>query len=296
MRVEEIRKVLIIGSGTMGQQIGFLCATKGYDVVLYDLSQDQLDKAMQRAREIAAGFVRAGRLSVAEADAALGRMRLSHDPQEAGHDVDFVSESVPENPDLKGEVFGLFNKICPGHAIFTTNTSTLVPSMFAAATGRPDKFAAFHFHDVRTTDVVDVMPHPGTSVQTLRLIEAFAEKIGQKPVTLKKENGGYVFNAMLSAWLDSAETLAANGVATVEDIDRSWMSVFHVPMGPFGIIDRIGLDTVWKINDFWARKLNHNQFRKNADFLRGYIERGRLGKKSGKGFYCYPNPEYKKWG
>jgi 3-hydroxybutyryl-CoA dehydrogenase len=294
MNVEEIKKVLVVGSGTMGRQIGFLCAMNGYDVALYDLSEELLAKAMARIRKMADGYVKAGRLSQTEADAAIRRIFPSSDPERAGRDADFISESVPEDPALKGEVFALFNRICPERAIFTTNTSTLLPSMFAEATGRPDRFAAFHFHDVRFTNLVDIMPHPGTAEATVGLIEEFAYRIGQNPVTLKKESGGYVFNAMLSAWLDSAETLAENEVSSVEDIDRSWMTVFHMPIGPFGIIDSIGLETVWKVNDFWATRLKHGQFRKNADFLKRYIDQGRLGEKTGRGFYEYPDPEYRK--
>ena len=294
MKVEEIEKILIIGSGTMGRQIGFLCAMNGYDVALYDLSEELLAKAMGRIRKMAGGYVKAGRLSPGEADAAVDRISPSSDPGGAGRDADFVSESVPEDPVLKGQVFALFNGICPEHAVFTTNTSTLLPSMFAEATGRPDRFAAFHFHDVRFTNLVDVMPHPGTSEATVKLIEDLAFRIGQNPITLKKESGGYVFNAMLSAWLDSAQALAANGVSSVEDIDRSWMAVFHMPIGPFGVIDSIGLETVWKVNDFWASRLEQSQSRKNADFLKRYIDQGRLGEKSGRGFYDYPNPEYRK--
>jgi 3-hydroxybutyryl-CoA dehydrogenase len=294
MKVEEIKKILIIGSGTMGQQIGFLCAMKGYNVTLYDLSEELLEKAVARIQRIANGYVKVGRLSGEEAATAVKRVSRSADPEKAGRDADLISESVPEDPALKAEVFRLFNKICPDHTIFTTNTSTLVPSMFAEATGRPDKFAALHFHDIRFTNLVDIMPHPGTSKETIRLIEAFANKIEQNPITLKKESSGYVFNAMLSALLDSAETLAANGVSSVEDIDRSWMAVFYMPIGPFGIIDSIGLETVWKVNDFWATRLNHGQFRKNADFLKSYIDQGRLGVKSGRGFYKYPDPEYRK--
>jgi 3-hydroxybutyryl-CoA dehydrogenase len=294
MKVEEIQKILVIGSGTMGQQIGFVCAMKGYDVALYDLSDELLVKAMARIRKMSNGYIKAGRLSQMEADVAIRRIAPSNDPEKAGRNADFVSESVPEDPALKGEVFALFNRICPTHAIFTTNTSTLLPSMFAEATGRPDRFAAFHFHDVRFTNLVDIMPHPGTSEATIKLIEDFACRIGQNPIKLKRESSGYVFNAMLAALLDSAETLAANDVSSVEDIDRSWMAVFHMPIGPFGIIDSIGLETVWKVNDFWATRLNHGQFRKNADFLKSYIDQGRLGEKTGRGFYEYPAPEYRK--
>jgi len=294
MRVEEIRKVLIIGSGTMGQQIGFLCAMNGYSVVFHDLSEELLNAATARIRKIADGYVRAKRLSGEEAAAAIGRISASADREEAGAGADLVSESVPEDPELKGEVFGHFNQICPERTIFTTNTSTLVPSMFAEATGRPDRFAALHFHDVRFTNLVDIMPHPGTSEQTIHLIEGFAERIGQNPVTLKKENHGYVFNAMLAGLLDAAETLAANGVSSIEDIDRSWMAVTHMPIGPFGLIDSIGLETVWKVNDYWAKKLNHAQFRKNADFIRLYLDRGKFGVESGEGFYTYPGPAFVK--
>ncbi|MDO9109839.1 MAG: 3-hydroxyacyl-CoA dehydrogenase NAD-binding domain-containing protein, partial [Desulfatirhabdiaceae bacterium] len=207
-------------------------------------------------------------------------------------DVDFVSESVPEDPGLKARVFSQFNQLCPAHAIFTTNTSTLIPSMFAEATGRPDRFAAFHFHDIRVTNIVDIMPHSGTSAKTLALIQSFAARIGQVAILLNKENFGYVFNAMLTEVFKAAQTLAAGGVAEVEDIDRTWMGIMHTPVGPFGMMDSIGLDTVWKVTDYWARKLKDPQTLANAAFMKGYVDAGRLGTKCGQGFYRYPGPAY----
>ena len=115
----------------------------------------------------------------------------------------------PEDPKLKAKVLAQFNEICPPHAIFTTNTSSLVPSMFAEKTGRPERFAAFHFHDTRVTQIVDIMPHPKTLPEITDIIEAFAVRIGQIPIILKKENFGYVFNAMLMELFKSAQTLAA---------------------------------------------------------------------------------------
>ena len=221
---------------------------------------------------------------------------MTYDAREAGENSDFVSESVPEDPELKSRVFAQFNKICPARTVFTTNTSSLIPSMFAEATGRPEKFAAFHFHDVRVTNIVDIMPHPGTSEETTELIKAFAERIGQAPIMLKKENYGYVFNAMLMELLKSAQTLAANNVATAEDIDRAWMGVMHTVAGPFGIMDSIGIDTAWKVTDYWANKTKDPQFLANAAFLKRYVEKGLLGVKSGKGFYTYPAPAFGKPG
>ena len=159
-----------------------------------------------------------------------------------------------------------------------------------APTGRPDRFLAFHFHDILLTDVVDVMPHPGTSAESVELVRAFAERLHQTVIVLERENFGYVFNAMLSDLFKSALTLASNGVAGVEDIDRAWMGVLRSPVGPFGMMDKVGLDTVWKINDYWAKATSDAQLAANAAFLKTRIDDGRLGVKNGVGFYTYPAP------
>jgi len=296
MNIDDIRQVLIIGAGNMGQQIGFQCAVSGYDVIFYDVGQGALEKAKDRIGKLAKTYMPAGRLTEESAHASLKRITMTYDAEEAGRNSDFVSESVPEDPVLKGRVFAQFNKFCPPHAVFTTNTSSLIPSMFAEETGRPEKFAAFHFHDVRVTNIVDIMPHPGTSEETIGLIKAFAERIGQAPIMLKKENFGYVFNAMLMELFKSAQTLAANNISTPEEIDRAWMGVMHTVAGPFGIMDSIGLDTAWKVTDYWANKTKDPQSLANAAFLKQYIDKGLLGVKSGKGFYSYPEPAFGKPG
>jgi len=293
MKVEDIKKVVIVGAGTMGQQIGAQCAIHGLEVVLYDLNHDILDKAFERIKKLLKSFTTSNRITQKEADAAIRRIRGTTNIGEAAANADLVSESVPEDPELKGKVFSKFNALCPDHTIFATNTSTLLPSMFAQHTGRPEKLVAIHFHDVRTTDIVDVMAHAGTSEETLNVAIEFAIKIGQVPVVLKKESPGYVFNSMLTALFEAAQTLAANGVTSIEEIDRAWMGVLHMPIGPFGLMDSIGIDTVWKATDYWANKLNDAQDKKNADFLKEYIDKGHLGQKSGQGFYSYPKPAYR---
>ncbi len=292
MKIDDIRQVLIIGSGTMGQQIGFQCALSGYDVALYDMEQGILDNAMDRINRLANSFVSDGRLTKEAAEEVMEKIRTTIGAEDAGKKADFVSESVPEDPELKGRVFAQFNKICPAHTIFTTNTSSLIPSMFAEATGRPGRFAAFHFHDVRFNNIVDIMPHPGTSHETLELIKAFADRIGQVAIVLQKENFGYVFNAMLMELMKSAQSLAANNVASIEDIDRAWMGVMHTQVGPFGIMDSIGLDTVWKVTDYWANILKDPQAIANAAFMKKYVDAGNVGVKTGKGFYSYPAPAF----
>lgn len=169
--------------------------------------------------------------------------------------------------------------------------------MIAEATRRPAQFAALHFHQpVWTVNLVDVMPHSGTSADTLTQLEDFARQIGQIPIVLNKENYGYVFNAMYNSLNQEAITLAANGIASVEDINRAWMIVMKMPIGPMGMLDVVGIETAWHITDHWAKLLNDSQLKTNATFLKTYVDRGWLGVKTGRGFYSYPDPAYAQLG
>jgi 3-hydroxybutyryl-CoA dehydrogenase len=292
MKIEDIKRVLILGAGSMGQQIGLQCAIHGYEVVYYDLSQEILDKALRRIAKLGSWYASTGRLTEDSLRQALARMSATPDPAKAAQDVDLISESIPEDPELKGEVFSRFHKLCPARTIFTTNTSMLVPSMFAEATGRPEKLIALHFHDLRANNIADLMPHPGTAPEVIDLVHDFAESIGQIVIMLRRENSGYLFNTMLSSLFSSALSLASRKVATIEDIDRSWMGVMHTTMGPFGIMDQVGLSTVWLINDYWAKRTGDAQAQANTDFLKQYVDKGHLGFKANQGFYSYPNPDY----
>lgn len=294
MKIDNIKRVLILGAGTMGQQIGLQCAIHGYEVVYYDIQKDILDDAVARVAKLASWYASTGRLTQEQLKGTLGRISSTTDPAKAAEDVDLINESVPEDPVLKGKVFAQFNKLCPERTVFTTNTSYLVPSMFAEASGRPDRLAALHFHDLRVSNIVDVMPHPGTDPEVTRLVEEFAKSIGQIVIMLHRENNGYVFNAMISNLFFSAMTLASKKVSTIEDIDRAWMGITHMPVGPFGLMDQIGLKTVWTITEYWAKMGGDKNAQKNADFLKKYVDRGELGYKTNKGFYTYPNPAYQK--
>ncbi len=296
--MQKIQRVLIVGAGTMGLQIGFQCAAHGCDVVVHDASAEALATAPERVKAYASEIEAAGAWDHARLSGGIPRMSFVADLNEAARDVDLVSESVPEDPKLKGEVFARLHKLCPAHTIFATNTSTLVPSQFARVTGRPGQLVAFHFHTpVWASNVVDVMGHAGTSPEVVETMRAFAERIGQTPIVLAKESGGYVFNAMLSALNREALTLAANGVATPEDVDRAWMGVMKTGIGPFGIMDLIGLDTVYSITDYWAKHLMiDRQLHKNAAFLKPFVEQGRLGRKTGRGIYEYPGAAFERKG
>ncbi len=292
MNIKDVKRVLILGAGTMGQQIGLQCAMSGYQTVFYDISQEVLDKALKRVAKLASWYTSIGRLSEEQMTETLKRVSAEPDPAKAAENVDFVSESVPEDPEIKARVFAQFNTLCPERTVFTTNTSMLIPSMFAQAAGRPERLAALHFHDLRVSNVVDVMPHPGTAPEVVQLVHDFARSIGQVVIMLHRENFGYVFNAMLSSLFSSALTLSSRNVASIEDIDRAWMGIMHMPIGPFGIMDQVGLTTVWTITDYWAKKMGDPQSQANADFVKQYIDKGYLGYKSNRGFYSYPRPAY----
>jgi len=253
MKIDEVRHIVSLGAGSMGQQIALQCAMHGYDVTAYDLSSDVLWGATAKVRAYAEGLVEKKRLTPSTSGEALSRITFTSKPEDAAI-ADLVIESIPEDPDLKAKVFAQFNKICPPRAIFTTNTSTLLPSMYAEATGRPAQFAALHFHQfVWEANLVDVMPHAGTAAETVELLRVFARRIGQVPLVLKKEHARYVMNDFMEAINGTAIRLFESGVASVHDIDRAFMIVMKVSKGPFGIMDLVGLDTVWHIVESNAR-------------------------------------------
>ncbi len=296
MNAADIHRVLVLGAGTMGRQIALYFALRGCEPVLYDLEDAVLERALAAIRKTAERMVRQGLVEKTEARTAVGRIFTTTDAAKAADGADLISESVPEDPVLKGRVFSLFHGLCPDRTLFTTNTSSLVPSMFAAETGRPERFLALHFHDLFHNRIVDVMPHPGTDEGVVRVIREFCERMNLIPIVLQKEYPGYLFNSMFMALLGAAQTLAAGGIAEVEDIDRAWMGVFNMPIGPFGLMDHVGLDTVWKVVEFWASMTRDPQAMKNAAFLKSRVDRGELGQKAGRGFYAYPGPRFTKPG
>ncbi len=141
------------------------------------------------------------------------------------------------------------------------------------------------------------MPHPNTSPETVQVVLAFARKIGQIPIMVKKESGSYVFNAMLGGFLGEAVNLVTGGVADYQDVDRAWMGIMKMSAGPFGIMDLIGLDTMYHVNNYWAKRFFFiRRLRKQADFFKSFVDQGKLGIKSGQGFYTYPNPAFQQPG
>jgi 3-hydroxybutyryl-CoA dehydrogenase len=289
--IQQLKQVLIVGSGTLGMRIGLQCALSGYSTTMYDIHAQAFEAARRTHEQLLRSFVKKGELTDAQAREALDRIRWTTNLEEATKEgVDFVSESVTEAVDIKKRVWQEVGRYCPRHAILTTNTSSLLPSQFAQESGNPENFCAYHFHDVFWANVVDIMPHPGTRPEVVAFLRELSPILRQIPVVLKAETPGYVFNALLGTILDTAGLLVAYGKTTVQDVDRSWMGNFKTPSGPFGMLDAIGLDTAWHVSV--ARPDKKSQ--RFAAFLKEYIDAGKLGIKTGEGFYTYPDPEYKR--
>lgn len=284
-----IKNICILGAGTLGSRVALQAAISGFNVTVYDINQKSLDFSLVTMEKILSHLNKVGHIKEDENQEILARIKFTLDPKVAVIDADFINESVTEEPDIKKKVWQQFGKIAPQKTIFTTNTSYMLGSMFAEDTGRPSQFCAFHFHDVFYSRVVDIMPHPSTDPALIPILEDLGRKLNQVPVILKKENPGYIFNTMLMALLGAAGKLLTGEVASIEDIDRSWMVNFHMPMGPFGILDSIGLDTAWHV----THKMPDRASIAFAALLKTYIDQGKLGEKTGKGFYSYPNPAYK---
>ena len=288
LKLTDIKNVLILGSGTLGLRIGLQSATSGFNTVIYDIHSDAFDAAKKIQDSILKNLIDRNILTSEEAIAAKSRITFTTDAAKAAADADFVTESVVEDLDIKKKVWAQFATLCPQHTVFTTNTSYLMPSLFAAETGRPELFCAFHFHDVFFANVVDIMPHPATEKWVVDLLMEMGRKLNQTPVFVKRESPGYIFNAMLVSLIGAAGALVTYDIASIEDVDRSWMGNFKMERGPFGILDIIGLETAWHVTN----ALPDAKSKKFAALLKTYVDAGKLGVKTGVGFYKYPNPAF----
>ncbi len=285
----QIKNISIIGTGNLGSRIGLQAAISGYQVIFYDISDAAIEKAKLVIDKIIVQLIKAGTLTDDTQQAALSRISYSTNLKNTLADCDFISESVTEELSIKEKVWKQIGEVAPDKTVFTTNTSYLLPSQLANVSGRPEKFCAFHFHDVFYARVADIMPHPATDPSLIPLLQELGKSLNQVPVIVKKESPGYIFNFMLMAVLGAAGRLKTKDIASIEDIDRSWMVNFHMPTGPFGILDNIGLDTAWHV----VKEREDAASQAFAKLLKEYIDQGKLGEKTGEGFYKYPKPTYR---
>ena len=290
--LQTIHRVLVVGAGTMGREIGLQCARHGVHACLYDSSPQALEQAALHFRQTTGKLETTGQWERGQAQAILQQIETRSDLRAAA-EADLVIECVPENLALKKRVFAQLGEHCRPETLLATNTSSLLPSQLAASCRHPEKLAALHFHlPVAVSNVVDLMPHPGTDPGVVASLDAFARRIGQIPIHYAREYHGYIFNSIFGAMQRQALDLVIQEVATVENVDRSWMGIFKMPIGPFGMFDGIGLDSLAEVLNHWAEALHDDAGRRRVAFLRRWTDQGFLGTKSQRGFYTYPSPAF----
>jgi len=281
-----MKKVVIIGSGTMGAGIGQLCAQQGFEAVITDVSQELADKGKARLQKGLYKRVDKGKITKEAADEVLQRISTAGDFQTVAG-ADFVIESAVEKLDIKREIFAELDRLARPDVILATNTTSLSISAMAEATKRPDKVVQMHFFNPPVImKLVEIMPGRETSAETLAAAEGFARELGKDPVVCKTEAPAGIVSRILGCLLNEATWLYASGVADPEAIDKAMKLGAGHPMGPLQLLDMIGLDIHRAKMQTLYREIGDERY-KHPPVVDEMIERGHLGRKAGRGFYDY---------
>lgn len=287
MKVEDIKKICVVGAGNMGHQIALSAALAGYKVSCTDISQDMLNKAENFARTYLPERVAKGKLTQEQADLAMTKISFTQNLEEAAGDADFVIEAAVEKIDIKRKLFADLDRIAPPHAILATNSSFIVSSKIADATKRPDKVCNMHFFNpALMMKLVEVVQGPHTSTETAQVTMDLCEKMGKSGAWLKKEIYGFLVNRILAALLNEAQFLVDIGIAEPEEIDMAVTNALGHPMGPFRLMDFTGIDLAYYIG-MERYQETHNPKDKPSPLIVEKFAKGEWGRKTKKGFYSY---------
>lgn len=309
-----IKKVVVAGGGVLGSQIALQSAYCGFDVTIWLRSEGSIERAkpkLERFKNIyidtleemktdasayCRGLSKKTNLTEEEIDElkkqaqdAYDSLTLTNSYEEAAADADLIIEAIAENPEQKIAFYQELAKYMDEKTILVTNSSTLLPSMFAEYTGRPEKYLSLHFaNTIWKNNTAEVMGHPGTEQKYYDEVVEFAEDINMIPLKLKKEQPGYILNSLLVPFLNAGQALLANDVADFETIDKTWILATGAPAGPFHILDIVGLETAYNIVIMNPESKDPETTPgKIAKMLKEKIDAGETGINAGKGFYTY---------
>jgi 3-hydroxybutyryl-CoA dehydrogenase len=280
-----IKKVGVLGCGLMGSGIAQVAAQAGYETVVREVEQKFLDKGLGGIQKSLGKFVEKGKMQQSEMDACIGRLKGTTNLEDLA-DCDIIIEAIIENAELKKETYAALDKIVKKEAIFSSNTSSLTVTELSMATARPKQFVGLHFFNpVPLMKLVEVVRTILTSDESFDTAFAFAKSLGKDPVSCR-DNSGFIVNRLLVPYILDAIRAYEEGVGSIEDIDKAMMLGCNYPMGPFTLLDYVGLDTTYYITHVMYDEYREKRFASPA-LLRKMVLAGRFGRKTGAGFYDY---------
>jgi 3-hydroxybutyryl-CoA dehydrogenase len=280
-----IKKVGVLGCGLMGSGIAQVAAQAGYETVVREVEQKFLDKGLAGIGKSLGKFVEKGKMSEADRDASLGRLKGTTNLQDLA-DCDIVIEAIIENAQIKKETYAELDRIVKPEGLFASNTSSLTITELSMATSRPKQFVGMHFFNpVPMMKLVEVVRTILTTDATFDAAFAFARSLGKEAVACR-DNSGFIVNRLLVPYILDAIRAYEEGVGSIEDIDKAMQLGCGYPMGPFTLLDFVGLDTTYYITHVMYEEYREKRFTSPA-LLRKMVLAGRFGRKSGAGFYDY---------
>ena len=285
------KNITVAGAGVLGSQIAYQTALSGFKVTVYN---HHIDTAQRRITALKKDYQRDLVLSDEEFQAGLDNIvNITTDLQEAVQDADYVIEALPESLPLKEKFYTELSKLAPAKTVFASNSSSFVPSQLVKYVDRPAKFLHMHFaNKIWRFNVAEIMGTDQTDPAVYQEVVDFARAIKMVPIEVHKEQHGYVLNAVLMPLIGAALQLWANGVSDPHTIDKDWMISTHSPMGPFMILDMVGLRTPLQMEDNLYEATHAEIHKQIADKLKAMVDAGHVGQESGQGFYHYPHPEF----
>lgn len=292
-QIYKIKNVTIAGTGVLGSQIAFQSAFKGFNVSIYDINDDALEKANERLIVLKGRYVEDNYGTKEEVDNAYNRISQYTDLAKAVENADLVIEAVPELLPIKQDFYTKLSAVANEKTIFASNSSTMTPSQIVDFTDRPEKYLHLHFaNEIWKLNIAEIMKHERTSDEVFETIIEFAKDIAMIPILLHKEQPGYVLNTLLVPFLKAAMQLAADGVADPKVVDKTWMISTGAPIGPFAFLDIIGPNTPYNLYKAWGDQGDELSAKVAAWIKSEYLDKDRMGTANGKGVYDYPNPAY----
>ncbi|BBO75567.1 hypothetical protein DSCW_29840 [Desulfosarcina widdelii] len=287
MRIDDIKNICVVGAGNMGHQISLHCAIMGFNTFCTDVSKKVLAKADAFVDKYLSGRVEKGKLTTQQAAAARSRIRFMPSMEDAAKDADYIIEAVLEVLDLKRKIFADLDRIAPPHAILATNSSAIVSSKIADATGRPDKVINLHFFNpALVMKLVEVVQGPHVSEETVQVSMELCERLKKISVHVKKEVKGFLLNRILLSMFKEAFWLLDMDVASIEDIDKACVYGAGHPMGPFTLNDLTGIDLQYIMDLETFRETGNVADLPSPSLVERYVK-GCYGKKTGRGWYDY---------